>query len=478
VGGQRMRMPTFIHRRLLQFIAALIALLAGGEAAAFTVPADGTWHWYDAGTTPAVSGLTCVDGSSTGLAVSRPATGGNGRVLIFLDGGGGCWDGSKAPCKTPPLPPLGYVAATFYNAASFASDESQTGDVNFTTPFAWAKPALGAASCSGTCSGRGIFDRTATDTANPSLYNPFANYTYVFLPYCSGDLWQGSKIDNMGSTFRTPATATNQAGATNPAVFEGATNFANAIAYIKSVLPTPVSIALVGGSAGGFGAYFNYGQLRAAYPSTSIPISVVSDSSGGFWSGTPNPLSPSTWTREGFFLSTPAASPNASYLEDYFADAWDNGATAHALFPSLTTTMPTGAHVPFYRQQDIYVAAVGLHPTVDNFGVLLSSADWLLPAFFNWQTNPLNPAVPGASPNANDAINDFALNVQLFHSNVYSLNVSSTTTPAPALSVALGGLRPWSEHHTHLGDDVTLWTAQSSGGNGVFAFLQSMHIPY
>ena len=461
--------------KIRRLIAATI-VSAGATSAtgawALSVPADGAWHWFDSSTPQQVTGLTCLDGSATGFAVDVPAGGGNGRLMIYLEGGGGCWDGSTAPCKTPPLPPLGFVATTSYPFSNFQSEMSGTGDINFTTPFLWAKPQLAASGCTANCSGRGIFDRS-TGPAN----NPFANYTYVFVPYCSGDLWQGSNTDTHPLPFRHAATVTNQAGTVVPATFHGAVNFANVMAYVKATFPAPPSIVLIGGSAGGMGTFFNYGALRAAYPTTAIPVTVISDSAGGFWTGTPNPLLPSTWTRNGYFLHTPATAPTASYLEDYWADAWNSVATAQSLYPGLATTQPAGSHAPFCRQQDIYLAAAAMHPTVDKFGMLMGSADWLIPSFFNLQTNPLFPSLPGASPNTNDAINDILINVVPTHSNVFALNVSSTLTPAPALNVALGGLRPWSEHHTHLLDDVTLWTPMLAGGNGLLGFFQSMSIP-
>ncbi|MEE4278154.1 MAG: pectin acetylesterase-family hydrolase [Halieaceae bacterium] len=76
------------------------------------------------------------------------------RILFFLDGGGACWDATT--CVTLP-----FVGQSIHQEA-----------INETAE------ALDSAG--------GVFDEDNPD-------NPYANYTKVFVPYCTGDIHWGSK---------------------------------------------------------------------------------------------------------------------------------------------------------------------------------------------------------------------------------------------------------------------------------------------
>ncbi|HEX4445881.1 MAG TPA: pectin acetylesterase-family hydrolase [Polyangiaceae bacterium] len=427
------------------------------QEAALGVPGDGAWHWYDSTTSPAVTGMTCLDGSPTGFAVNVPPGGGNNRLLVYLEGGGGCWDSATGPCTWP------HVAKTSYQFTDFQDEAVDMGSTNaIVLPFVWSKPALGAPACEVAgnglgptgCSGRGIFDR-ATGTAN----NPFASYTFVFVPYCSGDDFEGLNLDTASSIAGRTATMAN---------FSGALDAATVIGAVKGFMPSPRSIVVAGASAGGLGAYFHYATFRFAYPSLAIPITIISDSAVAFATGVPSPSNPGVWNcpaglcptgAQGYYLSTPesASAPlQTSYLEDAFEDAWHISVTA-GLYPQVRPVSIAGARGPIVRQQDIYVAAATAHPAIDQFGFIMGNDDWILPTFYDWTTDSM-------PPNAATAIADF----QTFLAaqgltNVKTLPITSTASYM--------GQRAWNAQHEHLLDDVSVWTPQDEGMGDLLGFL-------
>lgn len=88
--------------------------------------------------------------------------------------------------------------------------------------------------------------------------NPFADYDYVFVPYCTGDFHTGDNVSAYGA---------NHVG------------HANLMAFLERIVPTfcdAERLVVVGSSAGGFGATFNFPYLREAFP--SIPADLIDDS--------------------------------------------------------------------------------------------------------------------------------------------------------------------------------------------------------
>ena len=158
----------------------------GGERVAvvaepLSVANDGSWHWYQ-GSTNGLPDLRCMDNSETGFGMSVPANW-NKKVLVWLDGGGLCWD--AVTCTTTPgISP--HVTRLSYGQNDFVGDVlSNTGDANYdVSAFNWSKPELQ----------RGILDRT-------SIANPFQAYAYVFVPYCTGDAHAGNNWDCVPSTL-------------------------------------------------------------------------------------------------------------------------------------------------------------------------------------------------------------------------------------------------------------------------------------
>lgn len=187
--------------------------------APITATAD-TWTWEP------FSDALCADGSTVGIGINPSSTG--TRVLIYLEGGGACYD--ETTC---------YVlntAAYFTTGYSEATFESEVTDTSYL-----AQPG-------------GLFDRS-------SASNPFKDYSFVYVPYCTGDVHAGNNVIQVG---------------THTAHFVG---FDNMKAYLSRLYPTFRSadrVVLAGSSAGGFGASANWWQTQRAFG--NVRVDMIDDS--------------------------------------------------------------------------------------------------------------------------------------------------------------------------------------------------------
>jgi hypothetical protein len=188
----------------------------GGGAAGFppfptsgmpmTAP-DKTWTWVDFPDTK------CRNGTPAGLGLSLNSA--STKVMIFLQGGGACFD--AITCLANPVDVSGQKAA-------------QT---------------------------TGVFDRT-------NAANPVKDWNFVFVPYCSGDTFMGTN-DN--------AMVPGVAGAQH---FMGRPNMEKFLNRIVPTFKTATQVLLTGISAGGFGAASNSYLFQRAF--NTIPVTMIDDS--------------------------------------------------------------------------------------------------------------------------------------------------------------------------------------------------------
>jgi Pectinacetylesterase len=187
--------------------------------------APNDWTWVP------VAGTHCRDGSDTGIAVNL-ASPASDKIVVYLEGGGACVDEFFcSPIATP----------------------EKFGATEFT---AW-KAGTGAA----TAPNGGIFSRT--DAANP-----VAGWNYVYVPYCTGDVFVGDNPKGM-----VPNVAAVQQ-------FVGYTDMHLDLDRIVPTFPGTTKVLLTGISAGGFGASANYVQTARAFGST--PVYLLDDSGPPF----------------------------------------------------------------------------------------------------------------------------------------------------------------------------------------------------
>ncbi|MFO0725873.1 MAG: pectin acetylesterase-family hydrolase [Myxococcota bacterium] len=184
----------------------------GGGANPITAPAR-TWTWID------FPESACDNGTATGIGINL----GDDRknLMIFMNGGGACWD---------------QITCTIANTAT----HGPFGQAQFT--------ALGAAL------NGGFFDR---NNAN----NIFKDWSYVFVPYCTGDVHAGDNVANYGAPYHH-------------------TGHKNMVAFLDRLAATftaPEKVLMSGSSAGGFGAALNYVAARDRW---ATPKMYLLDDSG------------------------------------------------------------------------------------------------------------------------------------------------------------------------------------------------------
>lgn len=196
-----------------RLVGALLLLAACGDSG----PSGGP---PTLGTTPKqwdyvpVAGSKCIDGSPTGIGVNL---GTSGDLVIYMEGGGACFNSSTC----------GSIAHA-----------SGWGPSNYATEIALYNV--------------GLFDRIDDK-------NPLRDATFVFIPYCTGDVHAGSKPDGMGGRQ-----------------FVGYGNVGRALDLIVPQAKDVSRVILTGSSAGGFGALMNYDRTQAAFGDT--PVHLLDDS--------------------------------------------------------------------------------------------------------------------------------------------------------------------------------------------------------
>ncbi|HSN28338.1 MAG TPA: pectin acetylesterase-family hydrolase [Kofleriaceae bacterium] len=172
------------------------------------------------GTTPKqwtyvpIDGAQCINGSPTGIGVNL---GTSGDLVIYLEGGGACFNSGTCP-----------------HASHLDGWDASGFDVNI-APY-----------------NIGIFDR------NDDL-NPLRDATFVFVPYCTGDVHAGSKPDGDGGRH-----------------FVGYGNVGLDLAYLLPKSTKVSRVVLAGSSAGGFGALINYDRTAIAF--AGKPVYLLDDS--------------------------------------------------------------------------------------------------------------------------------------------------------------------------------------------------------
>lgn len=159
--------------------------------------ATNTWTWVD------FPDSACDDGSPTGIGVNLN---GSKDLLVFLNGGGACWD---------------YTTCVLFNTSAHG-------------PFGSAQFNQGIAAATGS-----VLDRAAP--------NPFAGFNLVFVPYCTGDIHGGDNV------------ITYTSGSNQKVVYHKGR--ANIVAYLKrlaATVPAGGKVVVSGSSAGGFGSSLTY----------------------------------------------------------------------------------------------------------------------------------------------------------------------------------------------------------------------------
>ncbi len=167
--------------------------------------ADGKWTWVP------IDGAMCGNGSATGIGVNPTAA--SKKLVIFLEGGGACYEAKGCTGPKPGASHfMGYGAS---DLAEFAKDEGA----------------------------RGMFDRA-------DAKNPFRDYDFVFVPYCTGDVHAGNHVKVDGDVTLN---------------FVGQRNVKAMLPRVVANFSAPDKVVLTGSSAGGFGTMYNFWLVDDAF---------------------------------------------------------------------------------------------------------------------------------------------------------------------------------------------------------------------
>lgn len=174
------------------------------------------WTWVD------FPESKCANGISTGIGLNLTTR--SNRAFIYLMHGGACWD--EATCLVLKLATnfeTGYVRSDF--------DKDKKGFLK-----------------------RTIFDRE-------DATNPFRDFNFVFVPYCTGDAHTGDQVAQYGSY-----TAHHKGRA-------------NIEAFMKRIVPTfpgASQVVFAGSSAGGMGATYHWWRVQQYFG--NAPVDLLVDS--------------------------------------------------------------------------------------------------------------------------------------------------------------------------------------------------------
>jgi hypothetical protein len=180
-----------------------------------TTPED-TWSWVP------VTGTRCANGSETGIGANLTKR--SKKALVFMMGGGACWDATSC----------GFGLAANLDGYSEGKFKSEIGRYGST----------------------GVFDRADAE-------NPFKDYSFFFVPYCTGDVHAGDKVSVYGGKTYYHHGYVNMTY-----------NFGRIVPTLKGA---GVDYAVISGSsAGGFGALWNFARFQDAL-GDSVHVDVVDD---------------------------------------------------------------------------------------------------------------------------------------------------------------------------------------------------------
>lgn len=176
------------------------------------------WTWVP------LAGAKCANGTPTGVAIQRTTR--SQRILLYLQGGGACWEAAACAAGTAT-----HITDTMGEKAVLA--EAQAAPLQV------------------------IFNRDAKD-------NPFRDATFVYVPYCTGDLHVG-----------TAATVYDWFGP-KTVHHVGASNLDALLGRLAATFGQTDRVWLMGASAGGYGATLNWWRVQKALPWARVDV--VNDS--------------------------------------------------------------------------------------------------------------------------------------------------------------------------------------------------------
>lgn len=200
--------------RVASLLALSLVAACGSSAGDGTLVIDtppNTWTWVE------VPGTTCGNGTPAGIGVNRGTDGGG--LFVYFEGGGACWDANTCFTITSAI-----NLDVTYDAAKLATDVAGL-----------------------------VVDRAAA--------NPFGAATYVYVPYCTGDVHAGESVHSYVVD-----------GAPRSVHHTGALNTQRFVDALAASFPDAPTVWLAGSSAGGYGATFALRHVADAWPDAGVHL--------------------------------------------------------------------------------------------------------------------------------------------------------------------------------------------------------------
>jgi hypothetical protein len=187
----------------------------GAAERGVTLTCNGSFQWV------AVPGAVCLDGTGTGFMYRCfSGVGATGPLVINFDGGGACWDGDTCELGGPG----GLIERNHFDA----------NDAGSVVPQVFAQ---------------------ANYSGSTSAFNQ--SWNQVFIPYCTGDVNSGNKVQNYVASDGTHIAAHHV----------GFHNVALDLAVLGSLFPNPAKVAMWGSSGGGLAVDCNLSAIHSKWPS-------------------------------------------------------------------------------------------------------------------------------------------------------------------------------------------------------------------
>lgn len=218
-------------------------------------PSEG-WTWVP------VEGSRCASGATAGIGVNLSQT--SDDVLIYMQGGGACWNQGTCVPSLLRFGPVCHYGDTICLYDGPGGAQPTATFVTHPNPF----PADGGGvfpSELRLITGVRVFDRDDVE-------NPFRDATFVYVPYCTGDMHTGDNV-------KTYKYKHDLFGPEHDYTFHfaGAANMELYLEELAALRPNASRVWLTGTSAGGYGATFHLDRVARFFPDAEVAL--LADSS-------------------------------------------------------------------------------------------------------------------------------------------------------------------------------------------------------
>ncbi len=305
-----------------------------------------------------IAGMKCADGSETGIGINL-ASQSSGKLLVYLEGGGGCWN-------------VGTCRDRFHiQNANLHGFNATTLEQVMISGAPQYNPPIPKNHGS-----HGIWDRNSTE-------NPFSEYNYIYIPYCTADFHMGNRPDSQIDGLS----------------HVGYANMTKALGYLAGAFSptTTTDIVLTGGSAGGIGALWNFPQAQAIFG--MIPVTLIAESGPPLPAPYLSPALEEAWRSAWGLDDTKEADAPSTHLFPYLRWIAQNHPSNRLGFVEMTgdATVALFLGIPLIGKNSLsnglFELRQQLHQTTHNVSFFLIpsiSHDYLHQDPSSWPT-PSNP---------------------------------------------------------------------------------------